>query len=679
MSDWRGKQNLDFFRKGLLHGADYNPDQWLDRPDILEEDIRLMKLAKATCMSVGIFAWATLEPEEGVYRMEWLRGIVDKLYENGIYTFLATPTGARPAWMAHKYPEVLRVADNGVRNLMGGRHNHCYSSPVYREKMRLMNTKLAEEFAGHPGVVLWHLSNEYSGTCYCPICQENYRGWLQDRYGSLEALNKAWWNTFWSHTYTDWSQVEPPMRNGERNVHGLNLDWRRFTNHMTIDFIKAETAALRAAGSALPTTANLMSFCYDVDYFKFGDAIDIVSWDSYPAWHGQKKDNEEIAVSAALAHDLMRGVKREPFLLMESTPSVVNWQPVNMLKRPGMHMLSSLQAVAHGANSVQYFQWRKSRGSSEKFHGAVVDHYGKEDTRVFGDVKELGERLEKLSFLADTEIKPEVCLLFDWENRWALDDAWAGRRNAMNYVETLRSHYRAFWERGIPVDIQDMDSDLAGYKLIVAPMLYLYRGGIQDKLRRFVEQGGTLVGTYWSGQVDESDLCFLGGTPGGGMMDVYGLRSEEIDALEDGRENFMQWEGKRYALKELCELVKPSSARILSLYGEDFYAGMPALTCNEFGAGKAYYLCARAEDSFYSDFYGQLANDLMLERALDADLPFGVTAGLRLGVTERYRIVQNYNNAPVAFGLNTPLTDAETEEKVDKLELPAYGVRILKD
>ncbi|GAE33753.1 beta-galactosidase [Halalkalibacter akibai JCM 9157] len=197
----------------MLHGADYNPEQWLDYPGVFEEDIRLMKLSDSNVISVGIFSWVSLEPEEGKFQFEWLDHVLDTFAENGIYAFLATPSGARPAWMSQKYPEVLRTNENRVQNLHGERHNHCYSSPIYREKVTIINTKLAERYGNHPAVIGWHISNELNGGhCHCDFCQDNFREWLKKRYGTLKKLNHAWWTTFWSHTLTDWSQVESPSR-----------------------------------------------------------------------------------------------------------------------------------------------------------------------------------------------------------------------------------------------------------------------------------------------------------------------------------------------------------------------------------------------------------------------------------------------------------------------------------
>lgn len=234
----------------------------------------------------------------------------------------------------------------------------CYTSPVYREKTREMDKRLAKRFANHPGVILWHLSNEYGGECYCPLCQQAFRDWLKKKYKTLDDLNHAWWTDFWSHTYTSWDQIHAPQPNGEMNVHGLMLDWKRFVTYQTVDFMKMERDTVKEVNPDIPVTANLMGFYDGLDYFKFGPELDVVSWDNYPQWH--TADNVEIAVSSAMTHDVMRSIKHENFLLMESTPSMTNWTPISMLKRPGMHLLSSMQAVAHGSNSVQYFQFRKA-------------------------------------------------------------------------------------------------------------------------------------------------------------------------------------------------------------------------------------------------------------------------------------------------------------------------------
>ena len=409
----------------FLHGGDYNPDQWLNRPDILDKDIELMHKAHVNCVSIGIFSWALLEPEEGVYDFKWLDEVIDRLHKGGIRIILATPSGARPAWMAQHHEEVLRVNDQHQRMHFGRRHNHCLTSPYFREKVRQIDAALAERYAAHPAVILWHLSNEFSGECHCPLCQQAFRGWLQEKYGTLENLNEKWWTSFWSHRYTDWTQIEAPSPMTDMSNPSMLVDWKRFITHQCKTFLAMERDAVQSAAKKLPCTTNLMERYRAYDYFSLAENMDVVSWDSYPEWHSEKEDFAR-AAEFAMNHDLMRSLKKQPFLLMESTPSLVNWKPHNKLKRPGMHLLSSLQAVAHGSQSVQYFQWRKGRGGVEMFHGAVVGHDGRDDTRVFRDVTSVGEALEKLTpALYTQQSQPEVCILFDWENRWAIDVAQA--------------------------------------------------------------------------------------------------------------------------------------------------------------------------------------------------------------------------------------------------------------
>ncbi|MFC5703006.1 beta-galactosidase [Cohnella faecalis] len=673
---------------GFMHGADYNPDQWQHDPQVLDEDIRLMKLAGCNTMAIGIFAWAALEPEEGRYTFEWLDRVLDRFAENGLFAWLATPSGARPAWMSEQYPEVLRVGANRVRNLHGQRHNHCYTSPVYRDKTGTMNRKLAARYAGHPAVVGWHISNEFGGECHCPLCQDAFREWLREKYGTLDELNMAWWTSFWAHRYSDWPQIESPAPHGESMVHAHNLDWKRFVTDRTVDFCKHEISCIREVGSDLPVTTNMMNWFAGLDYRKFSDVLDVISWDAYPTWH-ESKDDSQVAAWFAFNHDLFRSLKGKPFMLMESTPSVTNWQPISKLKKPGMHKLSSLQAVAHGSDTVQYFQWRKSRGSSEKLHGAVVDHVGHERTRTFRDVSELGASLGSLADVVGTKVDSRVAIIADWDNRWAVKNSQGPRNAGIHYEQTVMEHYKAFWQLGVPVDIIGSGDgyDFGRYALIVAPMMYLCRSETGAKLEKFVSDGGTLATTYWSGIVDENDLCHLGGFPGP-LRTTLGIWAEEIDGLYDDErngivpvaDNALGLAGE-FEARELCELVHLEGAEALAIYRDDFYAGRPALTVNAFGSGEAYYLATRAFAPFYESFYGKLAVKLGIPRALESELPDGVTAQVRTDGETDFVFVQNYSGAERIVRLDgRSYRDAETEEELASFELtlPVNGVRVLK-
>ena len=669
--------------KALLHGADYNPEQWLDMPEILERDIELMKKAGINCVSVGIFSWTSLEPEEGVYTFGWLESVINRLYDNGIYTVLATPTGAKPSWMAKKYPEILRVESSRVRNLQGGRHNHCYTSPVFREKTRLINTELAKRFANHPAVILWHVSNEIQGECHCELCQAEFRKWLKKKYGNIDSLNKQWWTCFWSHTYSDWEEIESPAPNGEICIHGLNLDWKRFCTEQTVDFYREEIRPLKSENPKIPATINMMAYYDGIDYWKFADFIDIVSWDSYPMWHNGGTDDSGNAMWNACWHDAMRSMKQKPFLMMENTPSTANWCGVSRHKRPGMNLLTAVQAIAHGSDSCQYFQWRQRRGSAEKFHSAVVGHNGSEKSRIFLEVCRTGKALEKLGDVLNSEVISETAIIYDVENKWAIDDGKGPRNEGMGYIDQILQTYGSFWKQGVPVDVINMDASLDKYKLVCVPMPYMLRGSFAERLMKFVENGGVAVVTYFCGMAGETDLCYLGETPAAGLSDMLGIVFEDIDGLYDYQRNHVLFDGKsglegEYETSKLCEIINVKAAEVLGRYKEDFYAGSPAFTVNSYGKGRAYYQATFMNSEFSDKFYSALCKELCIRKCLEADLPHGVTTGMRTSEDgTEYIFIQNFMNETREIILPYPLRDLISENIYSgKTELPAYAAMV---
>ena len=640
----------------LLHGGDYNPEQWLDRPDILAQDIELMKKASVNAVTLGVFSWSVLEPEEGVFKLDWLADIIHNLYANGIRTILATPSAARPAWLAHKYPEVRRVRADRVRELYNRRQNYCYTSPIYREKVRTIDQKLAQRFGNDPAVILWHISNEMGGDCHCALCQAEFRRWLQARYGTLAALNKAWNARFWSHDYTDWEQIESPAPQGENAVQALALDWKRFVSDRHIDFLKFERDTVKEIAPDAKFTVNMMYRFDGIDYFKMAKEIDVASWDNYPTWHKPGETVEETALDTAMMHDLFYSMKDKPFLLMESSPSFTNWQPVSKQKKPGIAELAALQTVAHGADSVLYFQWRASRGAEEKLHGAVIGHDGREDARSFTETAQVGLRLEALAEITAVKREKQAAIVHDWQNKWALEGSCGPRNAGMGYWDELKRHYNALAREGIAVEFVDQNADLTGYGLVVVPMLYLLTDAFAKKLCAFAQNGGTVIVTYWSGVVDESDLCRLGDTPYG-LTELLGLRRTEIDGMYDGEtRRCMPAAGctlpaaQASTLCEVAVLDEENPAEPLSLYEEDYFAGHPAVAVHRYGKGRAYYLASRFDEAFYRAFYHDAAKEIGLRPAWPEALPEGVLA-VRRG---SFVFVQNCTEQPVTVG-NTVL------------------------
>lgn len=662
---------------GLLHGGDYNPEQWLDRPDILEEDVRLMREAGVNSATLGVFSWSVLEPQEGTFQLDWLRSIIDTLYKNGIFTILATPTGARPAWLDEAYPEAMRVAADGRRNHHGVRHNHCMSSPQFRTKAEIIIRKLAAALGDHPGVLLWHISNELGGACFCEHCRARFVEFLRARYeNDIERLNHEWWTTFWSHRYNCFEQIEPPLPNGEGSIHGLNLDWKRFVTWNMNDYMMFEANLLRSLTPNVPITTNFMQLYNGLDYHAMADGLDIISWDSYPYWGTDQASLAQTAAETSFEHSVMRGMKPEkPFMLMESVPSQVNWHTFNKLKRPGVHLLSCLQAIACGSDTVQYFQWRKGRGSFEQYHGAVMDHLGHSNTRVFREVAETGAALQKLAQTAGTLHTAETALLFDWDNRWAIADAKILSDSRKLYEDTCRTQHALFSKHGVAMDIISPLADFSRYKVLVAPMLYMLKPGVAARLRAFVQGGGHLVATYLTGYVNENTLCWLGGFPGDGLTELFGLYSEEIDALYPTDTNAAVCShllSGTYTIRDYCEVIHTQQAEVLATYGGDFYENTPVLTRNAFGKGAAWYAAARLEDAGMEALYAAVWQQAGIATQ---PLPAGVEHHCRIGGGARYDFYLNWTREPqrvtsVADGVDL-LSGAQTTGCVELAPLGA--------
>ncbi|MCX4168328.1 beta-galactosidase [Enterococcus casseliflavus] len=590
----------------ILFGGDYNPNQW--PKEIWEEDIRIFKKASINSATVNVFSWAKIQPSENCYDFEELDQIIEKLSTEGFDIVLATSTAALPAWMFKKYPEVARTDYDGRHHKFGQRHNACPNSLVYQKYAERLATKLAERYGENPQVTCWHINNEYGGECYCDNCEKAFRVWLKDKYHTIEALNKAWNMEFWGHTVYEWDEIVLPNALSEGIGYdktafaGISIDYRRFNSDSLLKNYMMERDAIRKIDPTTPITTNLMGTFKGLDYFKWAKEMDLVSWDNYPSYNTPWS-------LVAMTHDLMRGLKQQPFMLMEQTPSQQNWQPYNSLKKPGQMRAQSYQTIAHGADTIQYFQLRRSIGACEKFHGAVIEHVGHEDTRVFRETAALGAELAQLSDIIGTQTQAQVAVIFDWDNYWALEYT-SGPTVDLKYVEQIHRYYRYFYEQNIAVDLVPVDADLSKYKLVAAPVLYMIKEGMQERLTDFVMQGGALLTTYMSGIVDQSDNVHLGGYPGT-LRELAGIWVEEIDALAPEQSNGVSLVNEELTGTSnlVSDLIHLENAEALAHYTSNFYAGMPAVTKNTFGDGTVYYFGGQLEDQLQDQLFKTIVEE----------------------------------------------------------------------
>ena len=571
----------------ILYGGDYNPNQW--SRDVWAEDMRIFKDAHINSATVNVFSWAKLQPSEETFEFGELDEIIDMLSKENYDIVLATSTAALPAWMVKRYPEVSRTDYEGRHHKFGLRHNACPNSPVYRKHAAELASRLVRRYGDNEHIVCWHINNEYGGECYCKNCEKEFRVWLRRKYGTLEALNKAWNMEFWGHTIYDWDEIVLPnelsegLPGGKTAFAGISIDYCRFNSDSILSNYVMDRDAIRRYDKETPITTNLMGTYKGLDYFKWGKEMDIISWDNYPSCNTP-------CSQVAMCHDLMRGLKDAPFMLMEQTPSQQNWQAYNSLKRPGQMRAQSYQALAHGADTIQFFQLRRSVGGCEKFHGAVISHAGTENTRVFREVQRLGDELESLGCsVLGAVTTAEVGIIFDWDNYWALEYT-SGPSVDLKYVEQIHQYYQYFYDKNIAVSMIPFDADFTKYKVVVAPVFYMLKEGVQDALEAFVENGGILITTYMSGIVDQSDNVHLGGYPGP-LRKLAGVWVEEIDALAPEQFNGVTFsDGTCMKSNLVCDIIHLEGAECIGKYENDFYAGSPAVTRNEFGAGVTYYI-----------------------------------------------------------------------------------------
>ena len=658
----------------IFYGGDYNPEQWSQ--DVWQEDMQLMKQVGVNLITLGVFSWAHLEPRPGIYTFDWFDKIIAMLHENGIGLCLATTTASPPPWLAKHHPESLPVDAEGIRYWPGGRQAYCPHSQVYRNAASAMVRQMAERYGNHPALKIWHINNEYgchTDECFCDVSAQAFREWLKARYQAIDTLNESWATAFWSQRYDDWDEINPPRRAPTFSNPTQQLDWRRFSSDSLLALMEMEKAILREVTPDIPVTTNYLGFWKTTDYWKWSKHEDVVSMDAYPDPAHPLFGSGSFAMQCSLMRSLGGG---NPWILMEQAPGAVNWREQNAPKRPGQMRLWSLQSVAHGAGSVMFFQWRASKAGAEKFHSGMVQHAGTENSRVWKEVVQLGDELNRLNGLLDTHVIAEVAILFDWESWWALE---LDSKPSMdvNFQEQLFRHFEALFRKNITVDFVHPGDDLTSYKLVIIPNLYLVRSEHAENIVNYVEKGGRLLMSFFSGIVNENEHIWLGGYPAP-FRRLLGLWVEEFSPTVNGEVYKIRFtDGSETTGNLWADVIHPEGAEALAFFSGDYFAGRPALTRHRYGKGTAYYLgtCLDAKDMLR--VYEHAFEDAGVGPALD--VLAGVEVIQRFGKGQSFLCILNHLPDTVTVDLKgfSGIDVLTGQYLAAQVPIESYGVRFL--
>jgi beta-galactosidase len=661
-------------------GVDYYPEHWPEKR--WPADARLMREAGINTVRLGEFAWGLLEPHPGCFDFEWLDRALAILEAHGIRSVLGTPTASPPPWVMAMYPDAYRVNRNGLRQTYGNRREYCPTHPGYRERSRIITRAMAEHFSGHPAIIGWQTDNELSGHCFCPICRARFQDWLRERYGSLGKVNAAWGTAFWSHLYTEWSQIPLPLETGGVANPGLELDYRRFMSDAYVWFQQEQVDILRRICPDHFVTHNLMGFGFDqINYFDLARPLDLVAWDNYPrtCWYlNQGVDG----VRSALGHDTMRGLKGKGFWMMEQQAGSGGWQTVGMTPRPGEMRLWTYQALAHGAEGVVYFRWRTARYGTEQYWHGMLDHHG-QPRRRYRELQGLGAELERIgAATVEAESRSQVAIVLSYDTRFAFHIQ--PNHADLSYADLLASYYAALHRRNVSVDIVPPTGDLSGYRLVVAPALHVLDQETADNLRRYVENGGMLLTTARSGVKDEANAVVNLPLPGL-LADICGVEVDEYDVLPGEIDLPLALElpgvgtdAPAVHARLWCDVLAPTGAQVLARYGGEYYAGRPAITLNRFGRGQAVYVGTIGDGALH---------DLMVGWSLEAAsasptlvTPDGVEAVARWTGDSRLLFLLNHTDSTLEVVLPAQMTDLLTEQAAEgRVTLAPKAVMILRE
>jgi len=649
----------------LLLGTAWYPEQWPESR--WDADLALMQQAGIHMVRVGEFAWSRMEPEEGHYDLDWLDRAIAAAGKHSIFVVLGTPTAAPPAWLTQKYPETLRVSEDGRRAQHGNRQQFNWANPKYREMSRKNAEQMAKRFGHNPYVIGWQIDNEYAEVSFDPETQAQFQQWLKARYGTLDNLNARWTTAYWSQTYTAWDQI--PIQVGYGNP-GLLLSWMRFVSDTWRSYQKNQLDVIRANSDPRQfITTNTMGWFDGYDHYTVEQDLDMAAWDDYVG------EGHLDPVRNGATHDLTRGFKQKNFWVIETQPGFVNWADINNSLDKGEVRAMAWHDVGHGADAVSYWQWRSALNGQEQYHGTLI---GSDGTPVplYAEVTQVGKEFEKAGpVLAGTSIKSEVAILHSYDSRWAIQ--WQKHNNKYNPQDEIVSYYGPLRAIAQSVDIIPPAAPLTRYKLVVAPGLNVLSDTAAKNLISYVEGGGHLVLGQRSGMKHDDNSLQSERQPGP-LVSLLGGRVEQYYALTQPVPFEGKWgRGESQLWAELLS-TKDNDTEVLMRYGQSngWLDGQPAAITRKVGKGRITYIGAWLDPKTMAEAAKWMAEDSGVKPAFGS-VPSGVEVSRRYGAQSVVYVLINFSGTPQTISLPRAMTDVLEGGSKTAVTLANYGVAVL--
>ena len=657
------------------YGADYYPEHWPE--ERWSEDVRLMKVAGFNVVRLAEFAWSIMEPEENSFDFRWLDRAIEILSNHEIQVVLGTPTAAPPPWLMAKQKDLFIVNQDGHRLTYGLRREYCPNNPLYHLHTDRIVTQMAAHYADNPGVIGWQIDNEFGDRCYCEICREAFHKWLKNRYGNLDELNKKWGTIFWSHVYTDWSQIPAPLNTARSHNPGLALDYKRFMSDTYRNYQKRQIDIIRQHTADQFITHNLMGFGYDqLDYYDNSADLDFVSWDSYMRTQWDMRNTVDPS-HAALSADTMRGLKRKNYWVMEQQSGGGGWEIAAVTPKPGELRLWTYQSIAHGADGILYFRWRTCRSGTEQYWQGILEYHGIPGRR-YDEVTQVGWELNEIGkVIVGSRIKPQVAIMQSYDTRFAFQVQPVNPR--FNYEIHIQDFYQGFYSANVPVDIISENDSLDGFKVVIVPAMYILTEKTATNLERFAAAGGIVIFSPRTGVKDEDNKVVNMKLPGlvakiaGAEIDDYvSMPIDEDSEVQFGLPNLED----KFTASVWADILKPTTAKPVARYSRDYYCDQTAITINAFGDGKVIYLGTMGDVRFYERITRWILELAEINTLLDT--PVGVEVAERWQGDKRLLFVLNHTNETQEITLGSVLVDLLSDREISgTITVEPYEVLIL--